>query len=249
VTTDGDQLPRSLQVLWDRAGRPSRGPQQALSLDRIVEAGIAIADADGLAALSMARLAERLGCATMSLYRHVSNKDELLVFMMDAAPGAPPELPDGTWREKLGVWASALREVYYAHPWILQVVSGRPPLEPGQLTWLDRGLATLDDTGLGPQDRMSVVMLVVNYIRGEAQIMAVLMMGGADAGRDPRETQAEYARTIARFVHADRFPALAALSDAGVFRPDAEGPTYAFDFALARILDGVDALLQERVTP
>ena len=67
------EIPRTLQVLWGEGSQARR--TQALSLDRIIDAAIAIADADGLAALSMARLAERLGSAPMSLYRHVSNKD------------------------------------------------------------------------------------------------------------------------------------------------------------------------------
>jgi AcrR family transcriptional regulator len=248
---DDDEIPRSLQVLWGPPERRSRGPQQALSRDRIVDAAIAIADADGLAALSMARLAERLGSATMSLYRHVANKDELLAFMMDAAPGPPPDIPAGDWRAGLAAWARALRTVYYSHPWILQVSAGRPPLEPGQLSWLDRGLSTLDGTGLTAGDRLGAVLLVVNYVRGEAQIGAVLMKAGADSDRDPREAQAEYGRLIARFVHADRFPALAAVSAAGVFDPDPDATpgTDAFevdlDFGLARILDGIAALVAQ----
>src|SRR6186997_127264 len=82
-TAAGNEIPRSLQLLWKRTARSRRGPEPALSRERIVAAAIEIADAEGLAALSMARLAERLGCGTMSLYRHVANKDELQVFMMD----------------------------------------------------------------------------------------------------------------------------------------------------------------------
>src|SRR5687767_15794759 len=87
-----EPLPRSLEVLWRRENRRRGAAKQALSLERIVAAAIEIADTEGLAGLSMARVAEKLGCATMSLYRHVPSKDDLLVFMMDAAPGEPPEL-------------------------------------------------------------------------------------------------------------------------------------------------------------
>jgi AcrR family transcriptional regulator len=234
------EIPRTLQVLWGAETRRTRGPRQALSLDRIVEAGIAIADADGIAALSMARLAERLGSATMSLYRHVSNKDELLVFMMDAAPGEPPELPVGEWRARAETWARALRGVYYAHPWILQVTAGRPPLEPGQLAWLDRGLAAFDGTGLPHDGRFEAVMTLLNYVRGEAQLMALAMTG------DPASAaaQEEYGQLIAQLVDAERFPALAAASDAGIFRAGHGGSVDdSFGFGLARILDGLDALV------
>ena len=235
------EIPRTLQVLWgEGSGAARRG--QALSLDRIVEAGIAIADADGIAALSMARLAERLGSAPMSLYRHVSNKDELLVFMMDAAPGPPPELPVGGWRAALEAWARALQEVYYAHPWILQVTAGRPPLEPGQLGWLDRGLSSFGGTALSEHDRFEAVMTVLNYVRGEAQITAILLRAGPGEGADPIGGPEAYGALIARFVRPERLPALAAAAAAGIFfNPD--GPRESFDWGLTRILDGIAALV------
>ena len=231
------EIPRTLQVLW---GEGSQGRRtQALSLDRIVDAAIAIADADGLAALSMARLAERLGSAPMSLYRHVSNKDELLVFMVDAAPGPPPELPAGGWRAALDAWAQALRALYYAHPWILQVTADRPPLEPGQLAWLDRGLSSFAGTPLSERDRFESVMTVLNYVRGEAQIATILLRGGGE-GADPLAAQQEYGELIARFVRPERFPSLAAASAAGIFAT--EGPD-SFQWGLSRILDGLASLV------
>jgi AcrR family transcriptional regulator len=233
VTTE---IPRTLQVLWGEPGPARRA--QALSLDRIVAAAIDLADADGITALSMARLAERLGSAPMSLYRHVSNKDELLIFMVDAAPGPPPELPTGDWRAGLNAWAHALQGVYYAHPWILQITMGRPPIEPGQLGWLDRGLSTLDGTALSARDRFEAVMTILNYVRGEAQITAVLMRGESVEPVDMRG----YGDLIDRFVRPDRFPSLAAAAGAGIFHiPDV--PERSFDWGLSRILDGIAALV------
>jgi AcrR family transcriptional regulator len=179
-----NDIPRTLKVLWGLEERRTRGPQPALSLERIVAAAIEIADRDGLPALSMARLAERLGSAPMSLYRHVAGKDELLVFMQDAAPGEPPELPAG-WRAGLDAWARALQAVYYRHPWILQASAGRPPLEPGQLAWLDRGLSAFDGTPLSSRERLQAVMATLYYVRGEAQIFAVLLSGDSDMSDVP----------------------------------------------------------------
>jgi AcrR family transcriptional regulator len=243
VTTE---IPRTLRVLWgeEGPGRRARGPQQTLSLGRIVEAGIAIVDTDGIAALSMARLAERLGSAPMSLYRHVSNKDELLIFMTDAAPGPPPELPSGGWRPALEAWARALQAVYHAHPWILQITAGRPPLEPGQLAWLDRGLSSFAGTKLSHRDRFEAVVTVLNYVRGEAQITGILLRGGLGEGADPVGAQQEYGRLIARFVRPDRFPALAAASAAGIFAAD--GAEDSFGWGLSRILDGIESLIRSR---
>lgn len=243
-----DELPRSLERLWARAGRPSRGSQRALSLDRVVSAAIEIADAEGLAALSMAHLAKRLGCATMSLYRHVAHKDELFVFMMDTAPGPPPIVDAAArdWRGGLERWARELRTVYYRHPWILQIIAGRPPLEPGQLAWLDSGLRALKGARLGPKQAMSVILLVVNYVRGEAQIATGLLQRQKLTRRQARDMQAWYGRTLARLVDAERFPALAEISAAGVFgREDASGAAD-FDFGLARLLDGVQVWVKAR---
>jgi AcrR family transcriptional regulator len=228
------EIPRTLQVLWGEAGGSAKRAS-ALSLDRIVAAGIALADAEGIAALSMARLAERLQSKPMSLYRHVSNKDELLIFMMDAASGPPPQLPPGDWRPALAAWARALQGVYYAHPWILQVATGRPPLEPAQLGWLDRGLACLDGTALSHRDRFEAVMTLLNYVRGEAQIMAILLRGS-----DPANVH--YAELVDRFATPERLPALAAASAAGLFTEPAGAPA-SFEWGLTRILDGIAALL------
>ncbi|GIF11872.1 TetR/AcrR family transcriptional regulator [Actinoplanes teichomyceticus] len=230
------EIPRTLKVLWGVAERPARGPQPALSLDRIVATAIEIADRDGLAALSMARLADRLGCAPMSLYRHVANKDELLVFMQNTAPGPPPELPPG-WRDGLAAWARALRGVLYAHPWILQASAGRPPLEPGQLAWLDRGLSALAGTSLSHRERVQVVLAALYLTRGEAQIGAVLLSGTPDVVTD-------YGAVLDRFVTADRFPALAEAVADGVFRGD--DADRSFEVALARLLDGIELLVSTK---
>ncbi|WP_214411155.1 TetR/AcrR family transcriptional regulator [Sphaerisporangium fuscum] len=235
----GPELPHTLEVLWGRSKRRARGPAQALSLERIVSAAIDIADEEGLQALSMARLAERLGCGTMSLYRHVANKDELQTFMLDAVPSLPPgiDCAEG-WRAGLSLWATALLAVYHEHPWVLQITGG-PPLEPGQLAWLDAGLRTLDGTPLHPREKMQVIMLVLHYVRGETQ----LTTAAAAAGEGP----GEYGPLLARLVTAERFPALAEAITAGVFseHPE-EDPATDTRFGLDRILDGVEALIRQR---
>jgi AcrR family transcriptional regulator len=244
-----NDIPRTLKVLWGLEERRTRGPQPALSLERIVAAAIEIADRDGLPALSMARLAERLGSAPMSLYRHVADKDELLVFMQDAAPGEPPELPAG-WRAGLDTWARALQAVYYRHPWILQASAGRPPLEPGQLAWLDRGLSAFDGTSLTSRERFQAVMATLYYVRGEAQIFAVLLAGGSGVPGDATRSAGSegsadgFGEIISALVTADRFPALAAVIADGLFKVETEDG--AFDAGLARLLDGIELLMSTR---
>ena len=244
---EGDEaLPRSLEVLWRRENRRRGAAKQALSLERIVAAAIEIADTEGLAGLSMARVADKLGCATMSLYRHVPSKDDLLVFMMDAAPGEPPELAlaQGDWRGGLERWAHELRAVYLRHPWVLQITGSSPPLEPGQLAWLDRGLATLRPTRLRPAEKLSVIMLLLYYVRGEAQLAAARARGGPPDSAGDREVLARYGRTIAQLIDPERLPALAEAVASGVFDPtrDDTGASPHFEFGLARVLDGIAAI-------
>jgi AcrR family transcriptional regulator len=222
-------LPRALRLLWQQEPAPRR--TRGLSRDAIVAAAVEIADADGLAALSMARLAERLGCGTMSLYRHVANKDELVTFMLAAGPGPPPS-PAGTdWRDALANWAHELWGVYHRHPWILQTASAGPPADPGQLAWLDAGLAALSGTGLTERDKLAAVIAVLVFTRGSAALAI-----------EAREVDDRaYPALLRRLVDPARFPALAAAVDAGVFDQADGGPLTEFHSGLDRLLDGIAA--------
>ena len=222
---DEPALPRALELLWQEPAPPRQG----LSRHRIVAVAIELADADGLAALSMSRLAERLGCGTMSLYRHVTNKDELVVFMASAAPGPPPDPVDGAnWRDALAHWAMGLWDVYHAHPWILQTASSGLPADPGQLAWLNAGLAALIATSLAERDKLAAVMSVLYFVRGAAALN--LDTGTLDATR--------YPDLLTRLMEPARFPALAAALAAGAF-DDAEDPRAGFSSGLQRLLDGI----------
>jgi AcrR family transcriptional regulator len=227
--TSDEPLPRALEILW-RDAPPARRTR-GLSRDRIVAAAIELVEAEGLAALSMARLAERLGCGTMSLYRHVANKDELLTFMLSSAPDPPPTPEDpSNWRGALSDWAAGLWEVYHRHRWVLQTAASGPPLDPGQLAWLDAGLAALGDTGLTERDKLAAVMAVLHYVRGAAALSIEAAVEGPD-----------YPALLRRLLDGGRFPALAAALHAGVF-DDADNDHLAeFRSGLGQLLDGIAA--------
>jgi AcrR family transcriptional regulator len=227
MTTD-EPLPRALQILWrDPQARRTGG----LSRERIVTTAIELADTDGLGALSMARLAERLGCGTMSLYRHIANKDELLTFMLSAAPAPPPTADPSDWRGALADWAAGLWDVYHQHPWVLQTASAGPPADPGQLAWLDAGLAALGATGLAEREKLAAVMAVLHYVRGAAAL-------AIDAGQVDGP---EYPALLRRLLDADRFPALAAAVEAGVFDDADDDHLAEFRSGLGQLLDGIAA--------
>jgi AcrR family transcriptional regulator len=224
-----DPLPRALEILWNEASAPRRS--RGLSTERIVAAAVELADADGLGALSMARLAERLGCGTMSLYRHVANKDELVTFMLSSAPGPPPATDPTNWRGALTDWSVGLWDVYHRHPWILAAAAAGLPADPGQLTWLNAGLAALGETKMSERDKLAALMAVLHYVRGAAalNIEATQIDGPA------------YPDLLRRVVDAQRFPALAVALEAGAFDDLDVDHLADFHSGLRQLLDGVAA--------
>ncbi|MEV0587285.1 TetR/AcrR family transcriptional regulator [Nonomuraea sp. NPDC050310] len=242
---NGD-LPPGLRSLWERLDRPEPEPRPGLSQARIVAAAVEAADAEGLEAVSMAKLADRLGYTPMSLYRYVKSKNELLLMMLDAVAAVPAELgePAGDWRTGLERWSAAQWRMLRAHAWIVHLPITGPPVTPNQLAWTEHALAALRGTGLAEADKVEVVLLVANYLHATARLAAEV----GQAARD--ESVAAYSTLLARLVDARRFPALRAAIDAGAYAYPAELPPEErrldYGFGLARILDGVEALIQER---
>lgn len=189
-----------------------------------MRAAIAAADADGLEALAMQRVAERLGVATMALYRYVPGKHELISLMLDAAVGAPPEPPSGSsWREALARWARGNREVFRRHPWVLPLVGGVRMMGPNELAWTEAGLRALEPTGLPPARRLEVLVVVNGFVRAAA--------AGETAA--PRLPGAEALAAFPLFRDA-----LEELSS-----DSAESFAERFEFGLGLVLDGVRRLV------
>jgi AcrR family transcriptional regulator len=232
---DEAPIPRALELLW-RAPSPARRAG-GLTRERIVTAAIELADADGLGALSMARLADRIGSGTMSLYRHVANKDELVVFMLSAAPGPPPAAPDRTnWRGAVSIWAGGLWDVYHRHPWILQAAASGPPADPGQVAWLDAGLGALAATPLSEREKMAAVMAVLHFVRGAAALSVEI--GTVDPDH--------YPSLLNRLIDPARFPALADALHADVFSGASDDPLAQFRSGLDQLLDGVSTRIASK---
>lgn len=250
----GTGLPPAVELLWGMRETGRRGgPRPALSLDRIVAAAVELADTGGLAALSMSRLAERVGFTTMSLYRYVSSKDELLLLALDAAIGEPPAEPEppGDWRDRCIRWSRALLEFYRRHPWTLDLPISALPAGPMQLLWFDRALGALADTTLTEGEKASSALLLANYARTQAQLVRDLT-GAATSSTGSGEQQ--WAAVVTRLADPVRFPAVARVIAAGVFADDPAGPGPGedafpedeYDFGLGRILDGLDVLDRSR---
>jgi len=170
-------LPPGLDLLWGRRERGKRGPRPGLSPDAIVDAAVRIADAEGLEAVSMARVAAELGFTTMSLYRYVASKEELLQLMWNAsALGAEHLVIEGDgWRSRLRTWAIIQRDMLDRHPWVTQMPMAVPPAAPNSLHFVERGLETMDETGLPDAVKLHVIGLLSSYTLSEARMAADAM--------------------------------------------------------------------------
>jgi AcrR family transcriptional regulator len=185
-------LPPGLDLLWGRRERGRRGPRPGLSADAIVGAAVRVADAEGLEAISMARVAAELGFTTMSLYRYVASKDELLQLMFNAsALGAESLVIEGDdWRSRLRAWAIIQRDMLDLHPWITQMPMPAPPLAPNSLHFVERALQALDGTGLTGAEKMRAIGLLTSYTLSEAR-----MANDAARAAQARAAQAQAGRT------------------------------------------------------
>jgi AcrR family transcriptional regulator len=226
-------------------GRRPATADQVLTADRIVTAAIQVADAEGLAAVSMRRVASDLEVATMSLYRHVADKDDLLIRMMDAAFTQwplPSDLPS-QWRAALEVVGRRLWSMFREHPWLAPAISvTRPqPLANGMaLTeWV---LTTLDREGLDPSTALTTHLTLFNYVRATAMNIELEAEAEADTGLDNEQWLNAHQPALDAIVVTGRFPMLERLiTDSYDFDLDA-----LFEFGLHRLLDGISVLLAEK---
>jgi AcrR family transcriptional regulator len=243
--TGGDTgLPASVEAAWGLRERPAKGPKPGLSLDRIVDAAVALAATEGLGAVSMGRVAKELGVSTMSLYRYVGAKDELYLLMQETAMGPPPLAPppDTEWREALSLWAWAQREAFHRNLWALRIPRTGPPATPNMVAWWERGLVALEGTGLDEGTKISVILLVSGYVRNEATLMADLSAASAESGSSVEDVMARTAHTLRRLADPARYPAVARSLESGVVDgPD--DPDVDFGFGLRCVLDGVAVAL------
>ncbi|GAA1131962.1 TetR/AcrR family transcriptional regulator [Kribbella jejuensis] len=226
------------ELLWGKEPPRSRGPKPAITLTEIAEAAIAIADAEGLDAVSMQRVAGDLPVTKMALYRYVPGKTELVAVMSDLAMGAPPAAPDKPWREALHAWALDLYEGFTRHPWLLQSTIGRRLLGPNELAWMERGLGALTDTGLTGGEQLDSILVITSHVRNIAQQSTTFP--GHTQGLTEQDMQQSLAEIMT--TEAARFPHLVA-----AMSTSAGSENQGLEFGLQRILDGLELLVKSRI--
>jgi AcrR family transcriptional regulator len=251
--TGGGDPARTMALLWGTRKGPSRGPRPGLSVEEVVGAAIGIADAEGLSALSMRRVAERLGVSTMSVYTYVPGKGELVDLMVDEVMGeaVAPDATGGGWREELEGVARRNWELYRRHPWVLQVAAtSRPPLGPNVMAKYDRELRAVDGIGLTEVEMDSVLALVLGHVEGAARRAAEEAEAEKRTGKSDDEWWSANAPLLAKAFDPGRYPTAARVGPvAGAAYGAAYSPEHAFEFGLGRVLDGVEALVRSRSVP
>ncbi|MEV5335550.1 TetR/AcrR family transcriptional regulator [Streptomyces werraensis] len=243
-TSGSGDIGRTLDLLWGTGQRPSRGPKPGLTLERIVEAAIEVADRDGIGALSMRRIATELGTGTMSLYRYVPGKAELLDLMLDRVQRPsqnPADLGDGGWRSALEALARATLALYRRHPWLLEVNQSRPILGPSALDGMEKVFSRIKPMGLSDPELLSVIVMIDGYVVGAARTQLYQEQAEHSSGLTDAEFWEAQRPALEKAMNSGRYPVMAALSE-DTFDSGFDH----FEFGLQRILDGLEVHVARR---
>lgn len=229
--------------LWERLEQTATTSRPALSAQRIAMTAVGIADADGLDAITMRRLAAELGVAPMAAYRHVSGKDDVLELMVDLVYGEV-DIPDGAgWRETMRALATGVRSLVLKHPWLTQLAAPRAVYEltPNRMALAERALAALRGTDLDADTTMSVFRTVAAYVHGatsaEIGLRQLMHDGGWTSGA---ETRTGLSAQMTWLLTTGRYPAFERYVHEGVRKDDLQ---WQFETGLEHVLDGIAARL------
>jgi len=243
------KLPHGVALSWGLGKKSKRGPKGELNIPQIVRAAIEIADRDGLAAVSMNRVAASLGFTPMSLYRYVSSKDDLLLLMQDAVCDVPipPEQPD--WREEMRAWVRACIRIYREHPWFGDLPITGVPITPGNLKIVDWALRPMRNFPLNDFEKTSIVLLVSGYSRACGTIQRDMDRALKAGARPGSFSGSDYGAALRQLVKPEDYPYFYPVLQSGAYTDEnAEANTVGddFDFGLDRILDGIECYLQRK---
>ncbi|MDH2425957.1 TetR/AcrR family transcriptional regulator [Sphaerisporangium sp. TRM90804] len=249
---------RSMALLWRREksaeARTGPGPKPGLSVDMIVDAAIAVADTEGMPALSMRAVGERLGRTAMALYTYVPNKGELLDLMYDRALSEVPTEFEGkpSWRDAVTSWAEEFSAFYLRHPWVLLVSQARPVLGPNEFAVRETVVRILRETGLESRVLRGVVASLFHYVRGSAQMIAESRQAASATGVSDDDWWYSRSGVLEEVApdFAERFPASIWLEQsAGPPPAEGEAPYLereakdVFTIGLTVLLDGIETTM------
>jgi len=238
---------RTLQLLWrDPAAVPRHGPRQHLTIDQVVTAATALADAEGLDAVTMRRVASIFGVVPMTLYTYVPGKAELLDLMLDAAYARMPRA-DTTrqpWRQRVTAIAAENRALFETHPWAAAIATIRPPLGPGLMAKYDHELAAFDGLSLDDIQMDAALTHLLTFVQAWAQATADARAARSESAMDDERWWAASQPLLQNALDPATYPlAVRVGTAAGTAHRAAYNPQHAYDFGLQTILDGLAALI------
>ncbi|WAL65862.1 TetR/AcrR family transcriptional regulator [Amycolatopsis cynarae] len=237
---------RTLHLLWRETTPPKRGPRQGLSIDAVVDAATAIADAEGLDALTMRRVAQALGVAPMTLYTYVPGKAELLDLMLDTAylRMRRTDTSGWPWRRRLTEIAEENRELYRAHPWAAGVSTLRPTLGPGLMGKYEHELSAFDGLGLDDVTTDDALTYLLSFVQSCARAAEGARAARSDSAMSDQQWWQANEPLLSRVLDEKAYPRAARIgSAAGAAHGSAHDPDHAYRFGLERVLDGLAVLI------
>jgi AcrR family transcriptional regulator len=212
----------------------------------VVDTATAIADAEGLGAVTMRRVAGELGVSAMTVYTYVPGKAELVDAMLDAAYARMPrtDTRGRPWRERLTAVADENRALCRTHPWVAGVHTARPTLGPGAMARYEHELSALDGLGLTDVQMDDALTYLTGFVYACARAEADARAAAADSAMNDAQWWAANAPLLAKVFDAAAYPLAARVGTAaGVAHGAAYDPDHAYAFGLARVLDGLAALI------
>jgi AcrR family transcriptional regulator len=225
-----------LTLTWTKARGTRRGP--APDLTQIVRAAVAIADADGIEAVSMRRIAAALRSGTASLYRCIDGREELLDLMVDAVLGDDPHLPaSADWRTDLTAFARQLRVLLRRHPWLAPQMAGRPTLGPHALAHHEFALTAAASLTADATSAVGVVDTVMAYVLGATAREMAEAETQRRTGMTEQQWRALVGPYVQQIVRSGRYPQLAR----AVREAEDLDHEQRFASGLACVLDGIAA--------
>lgn len=238
---------RILPLLWRRSiaapdrktGRPAR-----LTIDDVVATGIRVADAEGLDAASMARVATELSVGTMTLYGYVPSRPELIDLMVDEVLGSRDLLPPapGDWRSQILRYAESTFTIYREHPWLARTSQQRPPIGPGMLADREYVLAAVSSLALPTSMVNTAALTIASWIAGAARNEAEGILLRRATGQSTDDWWRQRDELWEKWFDVEAHPALTALWNAGGFTRGAdEQARDAYEMGLKLLLDGIEA--------
>ncbi len=248
---------RSMRLLWRLEFGRNRGPKPKLRVDDIVAVAVEIADEEGLEAVSMRRIAERLGVGAMTLYTYIPAKSDLLDLMFDHVVGqVPVEIPEGAgWRAGLECIARGQWDLVQHHHWFSELPWTRVPLGPNIMDAYEQAVSVVRGVGLSGREMTEVLTLVTSYVHGAARLAVEATTLPFTTSMDDEEWWTGVAPVLERVWDPERFPTLTSPEMAHAWdQPDVEHDYFlaeavaSFEFGLARVLDGIEAFIERRTT-